>query len=374
MLRPRIKPEHAPYRTSGGSVRIGGGVYGIAAEIEDPGGWLWDLVSAIDGTAEPAQIVGQVCRAHPDAAAPDVQDALDTLIGAGYVEDAAACMPAGLSPRERERYGRGMQYYRWVDLSPRGSPWDVQRILRNARVVQVGLGGTGTAVALALAASGVGHLHCIDADVVELSNLNRQVLYTEDDLGKPKAEAALARLRQRNSDIEVTAQRLLITSQDDCLAAIAGFSLLALCADRPDELRRWANLSCLAARIPWVDGGYHGPLITAGAYVPGTGPCWECVRAGERARLELSLPDPADLGRAVSRGPGHPATAVTAGLSGQLVAHLVIALLTRTSPVRPGTVYGINLMVPGDQVVVEHPRRGDCPACGGIEPPGGDPW
>jgi hypothetical protein len=56
---------------------------------------------------------------------------------------------------------------------------------------------------------------------------------------------------------------------------------------------------------------------------------------------------------------------VSAGLSGQLAAHLAMALLTRSSQITPGAVYGLNLMVPGDLVVVEHPRRGDCPACAG---------
>jgi molybdopterin/thiamine biosynthesis adenylyltransferase len=364
MRRPRIKPEHAPYRTTGGNIRIGGGVFGIAAEITDSGGWLWSLVRAIDGTAGPAQIVDRVRGAYPDAAEADVRDALESLIGAGYVEDAAAEVPTDFSLRERERYGRSMQFYRWIDLRPRSSPWDVQRLLRSARVVIAGLGGTGASAALALALSGVGRLHGIDPDVVELSNLNRQVLYTEGDLGRPKAAAAVAHLRERNSDIEITGKQMRLASQQDCAAAIAGCGLFALCADQPDDLRRWVNQACLAARLPWVDGGYHGPLVTAGIYVPGSGPCWECLRAGELARLALAAADPADLGRGLPRAPGNAASAVTAALSGQLVAHLAIALLTGTSPITPGTVYGINLMAPGDPVVVRHPRRPDCPACG----------
>ena len=63
---PRIKAEHAPYRTAGEKIRIGGGVHGVAAEITDPGGWLWSLLCAIDGSSEPAHIIRQVCRAHPD--------------------------------------------------------------------------------------------------------------------------------------------------------------------------------------------------------------------------------------------------------------------------------------------------------------------
>jgi hypothetical protein len=366
MRRPRIKPEHAPYRTTGGKIRIGGGVHGIAAEIMDPAGWLWSLVTAIDGTSEPAQIIAQVHAAYPEAAEPDIRAALDALISAGYVEDAAAAAPADFTRREQERYGRSTEYYRWIDLTPRSSPWDVQRILRNARVVLVGLGGTGSTAALALAASGVGHLHCVDPDSVELSNLNRQALYTERDLGKPKADAALAHLRRLNSDIEITAERLRITSSDDCAAVVAGYDLLALCADQPDDLRIWANRACLAGRLPWVDGGYHGPLVTAGAYVPGTGPCWECLRAGELARLDLPAADAGDRALGLPRAPGHPAAAVPAGMSGQLVAHLAMALLTRTSQVTPGTVYGVNLMVLGDPVVIEHPRRSGCPACGGV--------
>lgn len=366
MRRPRIKPEHAAYRTTEGNIRIGGGVYGIAAEITDPPGWLWSLVRAIDGTAGPAQIIDRVRRAHPDAAAADVQDALEGLIGAGYVEDAAAGAPADFSRREQQRYGRSVRYYRWVDLRPHSSPWDVQRLLRSARVVIAGLGGTGGSAALALASSGVGYLHCIDPDVVELSNLNRQVLYTEGDLGRPKAAAAAARLRELNSDIEISAKRMRLASQQDCEAAIAGYDLLALCADEPDMLRHWANRACLAARMPWVDGGYHGPLVTAGAYRPGNGPCWECLRASELARLDLPAADPADAGRGLARSPGNAASAVTAGLSGQFVAHLAIALITGATPVTPGTMYGINLIVPGDPVLVQHPRRPDCPACADI--------
>jgi molybdopterin/thiamine biosynthesis adenylyltransferase len=293
-----------------------------------------------------------------------VRDALDALIAAGYVEDAAAAEPADLTAGERERYDRGMQYYRWVDLAPRSSPWDAQRMLKNARVTVIGLGGTGATAALALAASGVGHLHCIDGDEVSLSNLNRQALYTVDDLGKPKADAAVARLRRVNPDFEITAEQTMISSREELSRACAGFDLLALCADEPDELRIWANRACLAARLPWVDGGYHGPLITAAAYTPGHGACWECLRAGERTRLGLAAVPAQDVIRRLHRPPGHPATAMSAGLSGHLVAHLAVALLTGTSPVTPGALVGINLMAPGDPVSVQHPRLPDCPACG----------
>jgi molybdopterin/thiamine biosynthesis adenylyltransferase len=358
-----VKPEHAPYRTVGGQVRIGGGLYGIGAEIEDPDGWVWTLVRLADGTRERARIVADVCAAHPGLPEEEAGDALAQLIDAGHMEDAAAPPPDDLSDRERDRYARSLQYYRWTDQTPRSSPWDAQRALKSARVALVGLGGAGGAAALALAACGVGRLHCVDADDVELSNLNRQTLYTEDDIGTPKVDAALTRLRRLNSDITVTGERRWIGSQADFAALLPGHDLLVVCADRPAPIRVWANRACLAAGTPWIDGGYHGALITAGAYAPGRGPCWECLRATENARVGLPVTNGEDLAKALPRAPGHPVTAVTAGLSGHLIAHLAIALLTGTAPITPGTVYGINLMTPGDPLIVHHPRRPDCPAC-----------
>jgi hypothetical protein len=68
------------------------------------------------------------------------------------------------------------------------------------------------------------------------------------------------------------------------------------------------------------------------------------------------------------RVPGHPATAITAGLSGQFAAHLAVALLTGVPPVAPGTVCGINLMLTGQPVLIQGPRLPGCPACGQTGP------
>ncbi|GFJ87277.1 HesA/MoeB/ThiF family protein [Phytohabitans rumicis] len=290
MFKPRFKLEHRPYRTRAGTVRIGGGVYGLAAEIEDPDGWLWTLIRATDGTRVEQDIVAEVCRAHPAVSDDDVRAGLEQLTTAGHVEDAGADPPADLTSREQERYRRGSRYYSWVDLTPRSSPWEVQQRLKRAKVVVLGVGGTGGSAALALAASGIGHLHCVDADVVELSNLNRQILYTEDDLGKAKVEATVARLRRLNSDIEVTGEQRRIGSQQDIADVIEGCDVLAQCADQPADIRRWANLACLTAGIPWADGGYRGPMLTAGGYQPGVGACWECLREAE----STSPPDTED--------------------------------------------------------------------------------
>jgi molybdopterin/thiamine biosynthesis adenylyltransferase len=367
LIRPRIKPEHRAYRTVDGNVRIGSVIYGIGAEIADPDGWVWTLTEAMDGSRTVERIAAEVTDRHPGVGPDTVRGAMADLRQAGYVDDAAAPLPAGLGDRDEVRHGRGVALLRWMDLSPRSSPWSAQLRLRQARVLVLGVGGTGGAAAQILVASGVGRLHVVDPDVVELSNLNRQLLYREADIGHPKAAAAAAALRSLNSDVTVTGERCEVRGPDSLADLLRGgpgpYDVLVLGADRPPEIRRWANRVCLALGTPWVEGGYRGPLVTVGVHVPGQGPCWECQRAGEVERRDLRLRPGQSEDAASPRMPWNPASAVTAELSGTLVAHAVLALLTGVPPMQPGFRYGINLMALGEPVLQRHPRRPDCPAC-----------
>jgi molybdopterin-synthase adenylyltransferase len=209
------------------------------------------------------------CTPHPLKPVNVLRRGAEQLLASGYVEDAAGPIPVNLTDRDLHRYDRAVGFFRWLDLTPRASSWEPQAQLRAASVTILGVGGSGGTAALALAASGVGRLNCVDPDDVELSNLSRQVLYTEGDIGKPKADCAVARIAQLNSDIEVTGKRMEATSTDDVLGLIADCDVLLLTADRPPELRVWVNRACLTAKRPWVYGGYHGPLIQNGVFVPG---------------------------------------------------------------------------------------------------------
>jgi hypothetical protein len=170
MLRPKVKPEHAPYRIAGGTkIRIGGVSYGLAAEIADPGGWVWAMLSAMDGSRGVAEIVRHVHARYPDQSVDTLERGVRQLLDSGYVEDAAGPVPPGLTERDMCRYDRAVRYFRWLDLTPRATSWEPQARLREARVTILGVGGAGGVAALALAASGVGSLHCVDSDEVELS-------------------------------------------------------------------------------------------------------------------------------------------------------------------------------------------------------------
>lgn len=360
---PRLKPEHGLYRTADGHVRIGGAVYGIAAEVGDPSGSVWTLLSAADGTRTVDEITAQVVAAHPGEDAAVVAGAVRQFIDAGYLDNAAATAPAELSPHEQERYDRGRQFYRWIDLTRRDNSWEPQVRLKAARVVVLGLGGTGGTAALALAASGVGRVHCVDGDVVELSNLNRQVQFDEADIGRPKAETTAAKLRRLNSDIAVTSEKSTVTGPADLRDLVRDCDVLVLCADQPGQIRAWVNQMCLATGTPWVDAGYHGPAVRAAVYTPGRGPCYECGWRYEHEKHREVVPErPYD----VRRDSASAVTAVSAGLSGHLAAHLTIALITGVPAVEAGRPIGVNLAVQEANEIPAYGKHPECPACGGL--------
>lgn len=363
MLRPRVKPEHAAYRIAGGKIRIGGVSFGLAAEISDPDGWVWTMLSAMDGSRGLPELIEHVRAAHPAQSPEVLRHGARQLLRTGYVEDVGGPLPGGLTGRDLRRHDRAVGYFRWMDLIPRESSWEPQARLRDARVTILGVGGTGGIAALALAASGVGHLHCVDPDEVELSNLSRQILYSEVDIGKPKADSAVTRLRRLNADIEVTGQRLEATGIDDVLELARDCDVLLLGADRPPELRIWTNRACLAAKRPWVDAGYHGPLVQVAAFVPGDGPCWECTRLALRDSRAGEGAYPCDSPHrreAVFSAVG----AVPAGISGYLGAQLVISLVTGVPPAVPGRIEGLNLAALDAPLRLDGPPHPECEACG----------
>jgi molybdopterin-synthase adenylyltransferase len=253
-----------------------------------------------------------------------VASRLGPLIAAGVVVPEPSSPP--LTPADAERFDRQLPY-----LAELGDPRDVQRRLRASRVVMLGCGGLGTWALGALASAGVGSFVLIDHDTIELSNLNRQILYGEADLGRPKVTVAAEWLRRFDAATEVVTSSHRVEGPGDLTGALADADALVLVADWPlYDLARWVNEACLAHGVPFVSAGQQPPLLKVGpTHIPGRGACLACHE--HQVRGDFPLYD--ELAESRRRDPPAATTLGPAsGVIGTLLALEVMHLLAAAEP------------------------------------------
>jgi adenylyltransferase/sulfurtransferase len=243
--------------------------------------------------------------------------------------------------------GRGDRYSRqtlFAGIGPAG-----QERLGAATVAVVGCGALGTVLANNLARAGVGHLRVADRDYIEINNLQRQVLFDEDDIarGLPKAIAGAEKLRRVNSAIEVTPLVRDITA-DNIEELIAGADLVMDGTDN-FETRYLINDACVRAGIPWIYSGVIAAYGVTMNVLPQDTACLRCVFP------ERPLP-------------GTTPTCDTAGVLNGIVG--VIAGIASTEAIK--LLVGSDRLVRGMTWVdlwentfdrLEVPRQEDCPTC-----------
>jgi molybdopterin/thiamine biosynthesis adenylyltransferase/SAM-dependent methyltransferase len=344
--RPRLKPTIDVLDASDGRVYLfRGGEHDYA--IERDGRPVAELVRSLDG------------RRALEALMPELREMAAQLWELGLVEDADDDLELG---GEAERYERQLRYF--GDLAPpRASRVAYQRRLTAARVVVLGVGGLGGWAAYALAATGVGTLVLVDGDAVEPSNLNRQILYGESDVGGPKAPTAARRLTGFNSGIGLEPIQRMLASEREVREVVRGADFVVDAADQPvHEIERWVNAACFGAGVPYITMSQFPPLVRVGpVYVPGRTGCYACQEAGWRARFPLFD----ELASHRSARPSPAASfAPASGLVGSLVALEVLHHLTGLcEPATLATSLTIDLRtLEVEREPVE--RRSGCEVCG----------
>ncbi len=177
---------------------------------------------------------------------------------------------SSLSQQEQERYQRQVSLEEWGE--------EAQEAIKGSRVLVAGLGGLGSPVSLYLAAAGIGSLLLWDRDEVALSNLNRQILYSTDDLGREKSPSAAGRLSRLNPNIKV--EGVSTDIDPESLERIARrVDLIVDCLDSMST-RFVLNRFAVSHNIPLVHGGVHGTNGQVTLIPPGGRPCLECIFSG----------------------------------------------------------------------------------------------
>jgi molybdopterin-synthase adenylyltransferase len=355
LRRPRIKRTTEEVETPEGDVYLLRPSAENDIRIEKPNSEERRLLAAIDGNRTLEQL-------REEFGTEEVDDLIAQLQELEVVEDAAdeELVPAG----ELDRFNRQLRYFSDVS-GGKLTPSQCQQRLREAKVAVLGVGGLGGWSAWALACTGVGEMWLIDGDRVEISNLNRQILYTEADVGLLKVECAAARLRAFNSGMEITTAARRLESEEDIAEFIAGSDVVIDAADWPaHDIERWCNAACFAAGIPYITMSHFPPIARVGPlYVPGVTGCFICQEIAYRREYPL-------FDTVIEQRRAQPSPAATlgpaCGVIGGHVALDVMHLLTGLS--RPSTqgvahLYDLRTMEAKLEPVVPEP---ECPICGGM--------
>ncbi len=356
MRRPRIKRTTESIGSPEGDVYLLRPSAGSDIRIEQPDERDRRLLAALDGEHSLRSL-------HEEFGEELVGDTISKLQELEVVEDAAD--DDLLEEGELVRFDRQLRYF--SDIGGDLTPSECQRRLREAKVAVLGVGGLGGWSAWSLACCGIGEMWLVDGDRVEVSNLNRQILYTEADLGLLKVEAAARRLRSFNSSMRVTATARRLESEVEIADFIADADVVIDAADWPaHDIERWCNSACFEAGIPYITMSHFPPIARVGPlYVPGETGCFACQETAYRREYPL-------FDVAVEQRRAQPSPAATlgpaCGLIGGQVGMEIVHLLTGLS--RPSTqgvahIYDLRTMEVKREDVVPEP---DCPICGDLQP------
>lgn len=268
-MRPQLKTTNPAYRV-GESILIPG--CGELLEIEDQAGEVGRLLDLLDGSRELAEIERDFHSANGSEF--DVREAVRQLDEAGLLLDAAK--GTSLDEYQLERWKRNLGFFQTYATLDR-SHFEMQERLRDCRVTMLGLGGVGSHVAFDLMGLGIEDLCVVDFDTVELSNLNRQILYTEADIGQRKVPLAVKRLKEYFPRARVNGVEQRLSSANDIHEVVVDRDFVICVVDRPKlYAHRWANEACVAAGVPFMAGGVQTQRAMTYLVIPGRTGCVEC--------------------------------------------------------------------------------------------------
>ncbi len=246
-----------------------------------------------------------------------------------------------LTPEELTRYSRHL-------ILP-GVGADGQRRLKRARVLIIGAGGLGSPIAMYLAAAGVGHLGIVDSDVVDRTNLQRQILHGTSDIGRRKTESAAERLAEINPNVEVTGFDVTLTSRN-ALEILTDYDVIV---DGTDNFptRYLVSDACVILGKPNV----HGSIIRfegqASVFSHESGPCYRCL---------FREPPPPGLVPNCAEG---GVFGVVPGIVGSIQATEAIKIALGLTDTLSGRLLLIDVMRMRFRTV-QIQRDPSCPACG----------
>jgi molybdopterin/thiamine biosynthesis adenylyltransferase/rhodanese-related sulfurtransferase len=251
-------------------------------------------------------------------------------------------MPRTISPEQRTRYSRHLLI---PEIGEEG-----QLKLLDARVLLIGAGGLGSPASLYLAAAGVGTLGIVDADIVDETNLQRQIAHSLDTLGTPKVDSAKRAINALNPDVNVVTYRERLTSENIDRILGDGWDVILDGADN-FPTRYLVNDASIWHGIPVVHGSIYRFEGQVTVFKPKDGPCYRCL---------FPEPPPPELAPSCSEG---GVLGILPGIVGSLQTNEVLKLAAGIGDPLVGRLLLFDaLSTEFSEVHIE--RNPECPVCG----------
>lgn len=247
---------------------------------------------------------------------------------------------AGLSEAERRRYARHLMLPQVGEAG--------QARLQAARVLVVGAGGLGSPIAMYLAAAGVGTLGLVDFDVVDESNLQRQIVHATGRVGQPKVESAQGRLHEINPHVQIQCWPVAL-DEHNARDLVGRYDVVVDGCDNY-KTRYIVNRACMERGVPYVYGSIYQFDGQAAVFLPDSGPCYECIYPKE--------PPPELAPNAGNKG----VFGVLPGVIGVVEATETLKLLLGLGVPLAGRMLMYDALKMNFRDIAIRPRPG-CPAC-----------
>ena len=321
-----------------------------------------ELLTLLAESRTAEEITGELNMQGHQCSFSEVREELDRLNDRLLLE-VEEDLPTGESADITVSTGRHDRTRLWFAArKPRGTPFAIsaEKTLQTAHIALFGLGGLGSQLFTQLLLTGVGEITTVDCERVEASNLDRQSLFYESDVGRLKTEAAAERARLMNSSAALHFIEKRIASADDFAEIMASATIALLAADTPrDRIFGWMNEACYRTGVPvlFTNGVLQSSMGIGPLVIPGRTACFQCsIPPG------ACYDDP--LVRLINERHCHgvilPSLAVCAGL-------MVTELLRHLTGCEPCSLYDRRLHVDIRNYRMwfqEIEKRNGCPFCG----------
>ncbi len=363
---PRLKPTILKYRVKDDTVLR---VNGQLVQIADKEGAVWSLIGLLNGKHTSSQIIKETISKHTELSITTVQEYIDQLKDLDLLEDASLTAEGVIDRYTMERWSRNIEFF--GSIAKYGdNKFAYQKKIKEAKICLLGCGGLGTHLLFDLAATGFSNITIVDFDKIEASNLNRQILYHEDDIGKSKVHQAKKRILQFSKQANIKAIAMRLDATEKVASVIAGHDLVICVADKPrNHIIYWLNEGCIKEKVPYINGGLD---IRRGAFysvLPGKSGCMMCWKqtlaqeANDTAVVVNNLDKQLDIDYAI------PAPAMVTLVS--IVAGCMIAeALKLITGLQPPCLTNKLKAFRFDDMLMETcetwEKQPDCPVCGSI--------